>query len=340
MTSNEEQSSAAPKVDEPLVEPPDAAYGSAELEFVRLRPKYDKLVLEVEYILRSALRHEDIPISSITTRVKATSSFADKIRRKSYADPLGQTTDCAGARIVCYYKADLEQLDRVIGTSFRVLERVDKSIELGTNKFGYTAVHYIVCLSMSCSGARYDDLHGLKCEIQTRAVLEDAWAVVNHHLTYKKESEIPDEFRRRLNTVAATLETCQREFGEIRKGIETHLAGLKPKPADDLLRQPVNSQSVASYIKRTNPELLDTDVEHEATVVSANCDKKRFATIEDIDKAVSRTKKALAAFRNDQVVHRSQEIEYAVAFVDPAMRGIYRDWFKALFVKHLDLVEQ
>jgi putative GTP pyrophosphokinase len=155
-----------------------------ELQYHAIRPKYEKLATEVEYVIKEALAEERIPIASVSKRTKSVASFADKIRRKTYAAPLEDITDLAGIRIVCYFRGDLPRLEYVIRRSFHVVEKVNKSEEMEVDRFGYMAVQFIATINNNYLGPRYDDVKGLKCEIQTRAVLADAWAILDHYLLY------------------------------------------------------------------------------------------------------------------------------------------------------------
>jgi ppGpp synthetase/RelA/SpoT-type nucleotidyltranferase len=61
---------------------------------------------------------------------------------------------------------------------------------------------------------RYDDLKKLVCEIQVRTVLQDAWAIIDHHLSYKQESDVPKILRRKLNSLAGLVETAHDQFDQ------------------------------------------------------------------------------------------------------------------------------
>jgi ppGpp synthetase/RelA/SpoT-type nucleotidyltranferase len=68
----------------------------------------------------------------------------------------------------------VHQLRELLNLSLRYLRKVDKLEEQEVDKFGYGALHYLVNLGRKSSGARYDDLKRLVCEIQVRTVLQDA----------------------------------------------------------------------------------------------------------------------------------------------------------------------
>jgi putative GTP pyrophosphokinase len=319
---------------------PEIANAQAEAQYRAIQPKYEKLATEVEYILQDALVEERVPIASLSKRVKSVESFTDKLRRKTYNNPLLDITDLAGVRIVSYFRGDLARLEYMIRRHFQVLEKVDKFAAMEADKFGYMAIQFIVCLKGNYLGARYDELHGLRCEIQTRAVLADAWAILNHHLVYKKQGALPQEAARKINALAAVVETAETQFEEIRREIEAYRESAKHTSGDDFLNQPINPSTVAAFIERMAPGTQATDKEDQATFICSLIDQTRFRTLADIDTAVRRTKKAVLALKKDTSVYPFQELQYALAFADTSMRGRYADWFEALFKKHRHLVEE
>jgi putative GTP pyrophosphokinase len=319
---------------------PEIANAEAEAQYRTLQPKYEKLATEVEYILQHALVEERVPIASMSRRVKSITSFVDKLRRKTYKDPLSEVTDLAGVRIVSYFSGDLARLESMIQRNFHVLEKVDKLAGMEADKFGYMAVQFIVRLKDSYLGARYDELMGRKCEIQTRAVLADAWAILNHHLVYKKEKLIPQKTARKVHALAAIVETAESQFEAIRQEIEAARVSAKTISADDFLNQPVTPTTVAAFIERMFPGILPSDKEAETAFICSLLDLTSFRTLADIEAAVQRTKKAVIALRRDTTMFAAQELEYALAFADPSMRAKYAPWFEALFIKHRHLVEE
>jgi hypothetical protein len=89
-------------------------------QFLDHRPDYEQLCSEVAYVLRSRLKKVGVEIAAVTFRAKTLASFLDKIRRKTYSDPLSKVTDFAGVRVVCLYTPDTlngESNERLIATA-------------------------------------------------------------------------------------------------------------------------------------------------------------------------------------------------------------------------------
>src|SRR3954447_23257501 len=166
-------------------------------KFLELRPRYASLGEEVAYILRTAIRRAGIEFAAITFRAKTMESFCEKVARKKNSSPLSEITDFAGVRIVYLYKSDKEKLEALIEKEFNVIEKVDTGETSDPAKFGYGALHYLINLASGSSGARYDELKNLTCEIQVRTILQDGWAIVAHHLSYKQEADVPPQLRRK-----------------------------------------------------------------------------------------------------------------------------------------------
>lgn len=182
-----------------------------------LRPRYERLVAEVCRILQAKLETGSLSPVSVHGRTKDPQNFKEKISRKNYRDPLNQATDLAATRVVCKYESDLEEALSIIGDNFNVCEHVDKSRELGVDKMGYNGKSVIITLGDRYSGFHYDGITDLKCEIQVRTVLQDAWAIIEHQLIYKSEDTIPLRLRRDINNVASLLEIAQGVFDIVRE---------------------------------------------------------------------------------------------------------------------------
>jgi ppGpp synthetase/RelA/SpoT-type nucleotidyltranferase len=227
------------------------------MNFINLSPEYEQLCIEVSYILKKRLTEEAIEISNITMRAKKLDSFILKIQRKEYDDPFTDITDFAGVRVVCLYRDDIKKIAEIIDREFKIIETVDKYGEMGTDRFGYGAVHYIVKLGRKSSGARYDDLKEKICEIQVRTVLQDAWAIIEHHLMYKQESDVPKVLQRKLNSLAGLFETADDQFFRIKQDRKAYIENVRSEldsPSEFLLND-LNFDTFEEYLKWKYPDL-------------------------------------------------------------------------------------
>jgi len=268
-------------------------------EFVARRPDYEQLCAEVHYILERRLKSKGVEVAGITSRAKTLSSFLDKIGGKPPDDPLSKLTDLAGVRVVCLYRSDLPTIEEVIREEFQVKEKVDKLEQQGADRFGYGAIHFVVSLGKKSSGARYDDLRGLVCEIQTRTVAQDAWAIISHHLLYKQESAAPSALRRRLNSLAGVFETADDQFDALRLEREAYLREIEEKKAPaDISGLELNVDTLTAYVRWKLPEVAEPPV-HLLPYMMDVLRDLGYATVGDVDAAVARAARALEQDRRD-----------------------------------------
>src|SRR5262245_51861524 len=219
-----------------LVEKAWAEQAPVIRRFIDVRPHYEQLCGEVAYILRKRLDEQRVEYAAVTQRAKTLKSFLEKVSSKQYARPLEELTDLAGVRVVYLYKKHRAAIESIVEDEFAVTEKVDKVERQEPDQFGYGALHYLVRLGGKSVGARYDDLKALTCEIQVRTVVQDAWAMISHHLTYKHESEIPKTLRRKLNALVGVFETADEQFDQVRA------------ERDAMMQQPLDRETFETFL--------------------------------------------------------------------------------------------
>lgn len=269
-----------------------------------MRSGYESLCEEVADLLMEALDNNHIEYAGVSERAKTIESFRDKIARKEYDDPLEQVEDLAGVRVVCLYDDDRARIVDICTKEFEVIRVEDRGRDLGADRMGYSGTHLIVRLGGAFSGGRYRGITQLKCEIQIRTAVQDAWAMISHGMVYKHEQDVPLELRRDLNHAAALLEIAQTKFDELRvkreqylEEITTDLASEAPTEAGKLLDRKINFDTLTAYIRWKFPELQPDDKLTRMVIQDIN--KNRFRKIADIDKLVDRARPAVDAYRNE-----------------------------------------
>jgi ppGpp synthetase/RelA/SpoT-type nucleotidyltranferase len=128
--------------------------------------------------------------------VKSPESFLEKAARKGYKEPLSETEDICGFRVICLFKSDIARLADLVRSCLEVTSDEDKETELVVDLFGYMGRHLIVSLPSNYVGPRYQDLKGIKAEVQIRTIAMDAWANVSHYLEYKTPEAAPSALRK------------------------------------------------------------------------------------------------------------------------------------------------
>ena len=275
-------------------------------QFIDEIPGYNQLCQEAAYILEIAIEAENIEYSSVTHRAKTLKSFLEKITRKQYNNPFKEITDFAGVRLVFLYNSDFERIEKLVYANFNVIEKVDKLNDKGVDKFGYGAIHYIIQLSRKHSGARYDNLKKLKCEIQVRTVLQDAWSIIDHHLIYKNESAVPKQLRRKLNSLAGLFETADDQFNQLKKERQEYILSVsesRDKP-EQFLNEDLNIDSFKQYLEWKFPNLKVEAFRGQLDIVFNGIKQTtNFKKLVDIDKIIDQNsekyKKIEPKFQNE-----------------------------------------
>lgn len=259
--------------------------------FLAQQTDYEQLCTEVAYILKKRINVRRIEISDITYRSKTLKSFLEKITRKKYVDAFSEVSDFAGVRVVCLYVDDIQKIEDIIRAEFDVFEKVDKMTDQGVDRFGYGAIHFVVRLGTGSSGARYDDLKSLACEIQLRTVSQDAWAIIEHHLFYKQESDIPKQLLRKLNRLSAIFEDADEQFERVRKERTEYLDTVRSqsKQPDQFLDNDLNLDSFNEYLSW---KFRGMEIEARQGQVNRTfemLDKLKYAKLFDLDSVVDKT---------------------------------------------------
>jgi len=256
----------------------------------------EKLCVEVKYILSLELDRDNIEVAQISARAKTLKSFCEKISRKSCKDPFDNITDFAGVRVVYLYSTSRKQIESIIEREFEVIEKVDKVLT-EDDKFGYGALHYLIKLKHNHAGARYDELKNKVCEIQVRTILQDAWAVVAHHLSYKQEADVPKELRRKLNALSGLFETADDQFENIRNARLTYQNKIQHSISSNQklsLNEEVNLDNLEAYLKWKFPDRYHGNVEGIADLLE-DLQQYGYSNLLNINSMVDSASKAVEA---------------------------------------------
>lgn len=181
-------------------------------------------------------RADCAPMAIIQARAKTVASFAEKMWRKNYDNPLCQSTDLAAARVITETQQEVVKVSEWIKENFIVdaANSVDHRERLKADEFGYVSVHYVVApkknvVAELAPERLLDDgrdvwpfLAGKKAEIQVRTLLQHAHASIVHDRVYKSAMAVPKSLRRDLARVSALLEEADTAFGQTIAGIEAY----------------------------------------------------------------------------------------------------------------------
>lgn len=234
-------------------------------QYQQIYPAYEKLVEEALFILNDSVKKTDAKIHNIFHRVKEFESFYDKILRKEITiDPFQAIEDIAGIRVVCLYRSDLTKVNQAINNAFVVIRSETRKTR-GRASFGYMSDHYIVKLPESCKGPRYDDIKNMKCEIQVRTILMDAWDSVSHHLVYKHSIDVPKELRDDFDALSGLFYVADTHFELFKDEARRSLSNLQKaaRRGEFDFKQELNLDSLQTYLvfkflhaRRTKPVVI------------------------------------------------------------------------------------
>jgi ppGpp synthetase/RelA/SpoT-type nucleotidyltranferase len=160
-------------------------------------------------------------IDRVAARAKDPASFLKKAGaltdgKPKYCEPLAQIQDQIGARIITFFRADVERLDAIIKSYFKPIEFRDRIPE-SEWEFGYFGRHYVLVLPSDVKGDSMDkstlpDFF----ELQIKTLFQHAWSEAEHDLGYKPGSTplSPDE-KRKLAYTSAQAWGADHMFDEL-----------------------------------------------------------------------------------------------------------------------------
>jgi ppGpp synthetase/RelA/SpoT-type nucleotidyltranferase len=210
---------------------------------------YSQLGDVISKELEDFIRELGIGVASMQHRVKELPSFLDKIERKRYSNPFTQIEDICGVRVVCFYKSDMEKIAEIIEREFDVKSAIDKNDQLNSNEFGYNSLHFVVEIKKEWFAApQYKKLKGMRAEIQVRTLMMHAWADIEHKLAYKKESDIPAQFKRKFSRLSALLEIADDHFDQLRNERENYQKSLKDNQGGFDMSLPLNVDTLQAFL--------------------------------------------------------------------------------------------
>jgi len=217
---------------------------------------YNDFSSKTELLLNSFVKDELNP-HQIKFRIKDRNSLTQKIIKKNYKySNLNEITDILGFRIVLYFEDDIDTIEEIIKTEFKI--DIDNSIDkrtLEVDRFGYRSLHYVVSLHEERLKLReYKNFKDLKFEIQVRSILQHSWAEIEHDIGYKGANEIPHSAKRTFYRVAALLEQADIEFTKLRQEIIEFEKQISQDLATKQSSIKLDASSLIAFIK--NSKLL------------------------------------------------------------------------------------
>lgn len=194
-----------------------------EAEYRAVYSELEQIAGRLEELLKKnlfGLEHVD----RVTCRAKAIQSFLDKSNKTNsdgtlkYPVPSVEIQDMIGARIVVYYKTDVELVHQQVLKYFHPIEEVVKEPD-DISKFGYEGFHLICFLPNLIFSAREFPLVGNFFELQIKTLFQHAWSQAEHGLGYKPGARVISEQQRLMAFVAAQSWGADKALVEVVENI-------------------------------------------------------------------------------------------------------------------------
>ena len=210
------------------------------VEYRELRMMYSCAIKEVRTkfdVLNSEfnVRYQRNPISSITSRLKSSTSIMEKLARLNVPFSVDNVNehlhDVAGIRVICSYVDDIYRLAHALAKQDDITVLNFKDYIKNPKPNGYRSYHMIVSVPVFFS----DQTRDMKVEVQIRTIAMDFWASLEHQLKYKKEVPDQQEIVDQLTVCATQIAQVDEKMYELRKRIE--LAEDEPTEEDLLLEK-------------------------------------------------------------------------------------------------------
>lgn len=194
-----------------------------------VRTKFD--VLNSEF----SVRYRRNPITSISSRLKSSTSIMEKLARKgldfTIANVEENLFDVAGIRVVCSYVDDIYMLAEALAMQDDITVLRKKDYIKNPKPNGYRSYHMIVSVPVFFS----DQTKDMAVEVQIRTIAMDFWASLEHQLKYKQEIPNQQEIVEQLNQCAEKISWVDQQMLYVRRQIE--LSEDAPTEDDILLEK-------------------------------------------------------------------------------------------------------
>lgn len=148
-------------------------------------------------------------IDRVSARAKNPERFLGKARKladdgtRKYEHPFEQIQDLVGARVVVFYKQDVEAVSEVLNRYFRKIESKDL-VPDSVDRFGYVGRHFILATPEDVVD---DDADRSTTppffELQVKTLFQHAWSEAEHDLAYKPSEPLTPHQQRQVAFTAA-----------------------------------------------------------------------------------------------------------------------------------------
>jgi putative GTP pyrophosphokinase len=278
--------------------------GSVKDQYARLAPRYNNLKDELVYILKDEMERRGILIHLIDGRVKKIDSLVAKADRQNSDKPFETVTDICGVRVICLFRSDLSNIGEAIEQTFEIESKDDKISGKPDEEFGYFSIHYVGKLLQRFAGHRYDDIKGLRFEVQVRTIAMHAWDTISHYLDYKTPSAIPSELRRDFTALSALFHLADSHFEMFYQSSQQSRKEAERRAFDEgaITREEINLDTLTAFLNRRYPDRFHMSSSF-ISKLAESLTNSGYRTIADVERDLRRSEIAFEAYEKKYPVH-------------------------------------
>ncbi len=187
-------------------------------KLVRQLPIYSRAMRKIELELSNFTTDENAnskKIIEISSRVKTIDSIQEKVYRKNICqfELFDRFDDIAGVRCTCEFLSDVyDVVDYISENPLINVQSIEEKIKKPAES-GYRGIHIIATTDAYYQGSIYENV---KVEIQIRTAFQNAWSMKTHQLTYKRETDIPDDISETMRKMSDSLNEADKSAQLIR----------------------------------------------------------------------------------------------------------------------------
>lgn len=160
-------------------------------------------------------------IDRIVARAKSPSRFVDKAIKAlddggaKYDQPFEQIQDLVGARVIVFYKQDVDVVTNAILRYYTPIEQRELIPER-ESEFGYFGKHFILALPEELFDDDADRARSpVFFELQIKTLFQHAWSEAGHDLAYKPNVELTKLQKRLVALTAAQAWGADQQFAQL-----------------------------------------------------------------------------------------------------------------------------
>lgn len=184
--------------------------------------KYEALGLIINDFIREKITDYEL-FPEIHYRTKDLLSIVKKIKKKQFQKNYTyyHLKDKLGFRIICTFQEEMDIIDRFLKENFKIIDVEYKQENLDFNKLDYISNHYDSFINCSIKEfKKFKEFENLIFEIQVRTLNQHAWSNTAHSLSYKQETDLPNNLKRRVYRLLSLYELADDEFSIVNKSLK------------------------------------------------------------------------------------------------------------------------